>query len=157
MATSRVRGLWATLFIFSLLLGACAPASSVVPGSAGSTPVPTVVVNPPSVTPEPTAGGPGDHDITVTLDDNGRALELKPGDRFLLKLGEGYTWTVDIADQSIVSRVPNVMVVRGAQGIYEAHQAGQTELTAAGDPQCRASNPPCAMPSLEFRLTLIVR
>jgi hypothetical protein len=48
------------------------------------------------------------------------------------------------------------MVVRGAQGIYEAHNPGRTTLTAVVDPVCRNEQPPCGAPSLEFRLTVVV-
>jgi hypothetical protein len=82
---------------------------------------------------------------------------LHAGERFLLKLGEGYNWTVTIADQSIISRVVNITVVRGAQGVYEAHQAGSTTLTATGDPVCRQSKPPCAMPSRLFQINVVVQ
>jgi hypothetical protein len=94
---------------------------------------------------------------TVTLDDDGGTIQMHAGDRFLLELGSDYRWNVRVADQSVVSRVPNVTVVRGAQGIYEAHQPGQTELTATGDPECRFTQPPCGRPSRSFRVTVIVQ
>ncbi len=92
----------------------------------------------------------------VTLADNGKMLTLHPGDRFLLQLGDEYNWTVSVEDQSIVSRLVNVLPIRGAQGIYEAKRAGRTELTAVGDPKCRQARPPCGMPSRLFRLSLVV-
>lgn len=95
--------------------------------------------------------------LSVTLADNNSTISLKPGDRFLLNLGESYTWSaVEIADQSIVSRVPGITVIRGAQGIYEAHQPGSTKLTATGDPACRQTTPPCAAPSILFSITINV-
>jgi carboxyl-terminal processing protease len=94
---------------------------------------------------------------TVTLDDNGGTVTLHVGEQFLLKLGEDYNWTVTVADQRIVSRVVNIAVVRGAQGVYEAHQLGSTTLTATGDPACLQSKPPCAMPSRLFQITVVVQ
>lgn len=93
----------------------------------------------------------------VILADDGRTIRLHIGESFLLKLGEGYDWTVTIADQTIVSRVMNVMVVRGAQGLYEARRPGQTTLMGTGDPLCRRAQPPCAMPSRLFRLQIVVQ
>jgi carboxyl-terminal processing protease len=90
---------------------------------------------------------------TVTLDNEGQTITVKVGERFLLKLGEEYDWTVTVADQTVLSRVKNVMVVRGAQGLYEATKAGSTTLTASGDPVCRQSQPPCATPSRMFEIT----
>jgi len=66
----------------------------------------------------------------VTLDNDGQTIALKTGESCLLKLGEEYDWTVTIADQSVLSRVKNLMVVRGAQGLYEANKTGSTALTA---------------------------
>lgn len=108
------------------------------------------------VSPVATAGPGTSTTPTVTLADDGTTLPLQPGERFLLKLGEDYDWTVIVADQSIVSRVVNILVVRGAQGVYEAHQVGSTTLTATGDPVCRQAQPPCAAPSREFRLEIVV-
>jgi carboxyl-terminal processing protease len=93
---------------------------------------------------------------TVTLDNAGQKTTMKVGQRLLLKLGEEYDWTVTIADQSILSRVKGVTVVRGAQGLYEADKAGSTTLSASGDPVCRQSQPPCAVPSRLFEITVEV-
>jgi hypothetical protein len=93
----------------------------------------------------------------VTLADSGKTLFLHRGESFLLKLGEGFDWTIKIDNRSIVRRVPNVMVVRGAQGIYRAHNAGSTKLTAVGDPLCRKATPACAAPSRLFTLKIRVR
>jgi hypothetical protein len=53
--------------------------------------------------------------------------------------------------------VVNITVVRGAQGVYEAHQTGGTTLTATGDPVCRQSQPPCAIPSRLFEIQVTVQ
>ena len=57
---------------------------------------------------------------------------LHPGQSFLLKLGEEYDWNVTVSDQTIVSRKVNVLTVRGAQGIYDAHKAATTILVIIG-------------------------
>lgn len=102
-------------------------------------------------------GGSGASSQTVTLDNEGETITLRQGERFLLKLGEEYVWTVAVADQSVLSRVVNVTVVRGAQGLYEARGMGTTTLTATGDPVCRQSQPPCAMPSRVFQIKVEVQ
>jgi photosystem II stability/assembly factor-like uncharacterized protein len=107
------------------------------------------------MTPMVTAGG-GSTSPVVSLKNDGTVIQLQPGERFLLKLGEDNDWTVTVTDQSIVSRVAGILVVRGAQGVYEAHAAGSTTLTATGDPVCRQAQPPCASPTREFRLDIIV-
>ncbi len=92
----------------------------------------------------------------VTLDDNGGTLNLKINETFLLRLGEGYDWNITIEDMTIISRVPNVLVVRGAQGLYRAHKPGRTNMTATGDPVCRREQPPCESPTREFHIEIIV-
>lgn len=93
---------------------------------------------------------------TITLADNGRTITLNVNETFLLKLGEGYDWNITIDDQTIFSRVVNVLVVRGAQGIYIAHRPGNATLTAVGSPECLKSQPPCAMPSILFKVFVVV-
>ncbi len=112
-----------------------------------------------SLTPAPTRGVvpvPVNGQITVTLVNNGATLKLHPGDRFVMMLGDAYNWEVTPEDPSIVSRVVNITPVKGSQGVYEAHQAGQTTIDASGDPFCRQSQPPCMMPSIVFTLKIVV-
>lgn len=93
---------------------------------------------------------------TITLDDNGKTITLQVNETFLLKLGEEYDWNITIDDQTVLSRKVNVLVIRGAQGIYEAHKPGHATLTAVGDPPCRRATPPCAAPSRLFNLNAVV-
>jgi hypothetical protein len=132
--------------LVSVLLGCTGTPSSgtVIPATtAGSTGA--------AASPEPTP-----RVYEVTLADNNKVIELCRNELILLKLGEGYDWTVTIADQTIISRVVNITVVRGAQGLYEAHVIGRTSLEAVGDPTCRQSKPPCEAPSLNFKVTISV-
>jgi len=92
----------------------------------------------------------------VTLAQNNQEIYLKNGESFLLKLGNNYNWNIDISDQTIVSRVINIMVINGAQGIYKAHNLGTTTLTAQGDPLCISATPRCVMPSILFRVAITV-
>ena len=107
--------------------------------------------SPPSGTPTP------DGSRIVTLADDGQTITLRAGDSFLLKLGEDYNWTPTVDDQTIVSRAKGITVVRGAQGVYDALQAGKTTLTAAGEPVCRQATPPCEQPSRMFTIQIVVQ
>jgi hypothetical protein len=94
----------------------------------------------------------------ITLEENGKTFIVHPGDAFLLNLGmDTYDWTVNIDDQNVLSREKNIMVIRGAQGIYQAINPGQAVLSAVGDPLCRASKPACMAPSIMFSVTVIVQ
>jgi hypothetical protein len=94
---------------------------------------------------------------TVTLADDGLTITLHVGGSFLLKLGEDYTWTPTVDDETIVSRAKGIAVVRGAQGVYDALKVGKTTLTAAGDPVCRQAKPPCGQPSRQFEIQIVVQ
>lgn len=107
------------------------------------------VLSPPAATPTSAR--------TVTLADDGQTIELQLGERFLLDLGSDFDWTVSVADQDIVSRVIGILVIRGAQGLYQARQPGHTTLTAIGDPPCRKAQPACGMPSRLFQIDIVVR
>ena len=93
----------------------------------------------------------------ITLDDNGKTFNLKVGDSFLLNLGaDVYDWTVTVDNETIVHLKMGVMVIKGAQGIYDALAPGTAVLSATGDPHCRQSNPPCGAPSILFTITVVV-
>jgi hypothetical protein len=94
---------------------------------------------------------------TVTLADAGSTLTLRPGERFVLALGEQYDWQVTVADPAVVSRVVNITPIRGSQGVYEAQESGQTTLNASGEPACRKAQPPCMMPSRLFQVQVVVQ
>jgi len=96
-------------------------------------------------------------DLTITLADDGGTVRIAVGERFLLSLGTDYDWGVTVADPSIVDRVRNITVVRGAQGVYVALASGTTVLSAVGDPPCRKTTPPCGAPSRGFGVTIDVR
>ena len=69
----------------------------------------------------------------ITLEDDGKSISLNAGQSFLLKLGEDFEWNIEIDNQAVVSRSLNIMVVKGAQGVYEAYSPGNATLTAVGD------------------------
>jgi ABC-type transport system substrate-binding protein len=93
----------------------------------------------------------------VTLEDEGKTIMMKVGDRFLLNLGTGiYEWTLSIGNQTVLSRVKNVMTIQGSQGLFETLKAGSTLLHADGDPLCAQAKPACKMPSRLFTITVVV-
>ncbi len=119
---------------------------------------PAIIVQSTADAATPTLAMPDGGALAIHLNDNGRVISMRPGDTFLLDLGmDTYDWTVEIDNQAVLSRVPGVLVIRGAQGIYEAQSAGQATLTATGDPLCRQSTPPCGMPSMIFKITVNVQ
>ena len=118
---------------------------------------PTLVVNTPAPTNQdiPTETQSLNTKI-VTLSENNQTITLNLGETFLLDLGSDYTWTVNIDRLDVLSRLPNILVIKGAQGVYKGNQAGTANLTANGDPACLQSKPPCALPSILFSLEVVV-
>ena len=109
-----------------------------------------------SPTPRPVEATPLAMLPNVTLADDGGTVTMHVGQRFLLDLGsEG--WTVTISDEAVVRRVLNIAVVRGAQGVYEAHAPGTATLVATGPSPCPAATPACGAPVRVFRLAIVVR
>jgi hypothetical protein len=154
---------WIAIALIGLfILTGCVQQAALPETGGGKTPAPTSP--PPTSTPtqvpsSPSGNGPGSVGETpnITLADDGKTITLQIDQAFLLDLGEGYDWTVTIADQSIVSREIGVLTIRGSQGLFKAHKPGRTTLTATGDPTCLKSQPPCAMPSKVFQLTIVVK
>jgi len=93
----------------------------------------------------------------VTLADDGSTLILSVGEHFLLALGWDHDWRVEVSDSPVVGRIINIAVVRGAQGVYEAREPGETDLVATGVPTCRSANPPCDKPDRTFRIHLVIK
>jgi hypothetical protein len=104
----------------------------------------------------PAAGSSLTSPDQITLADNGATISMHVGETTLLNLGEQYDWNVQVTDQTVLERVKNIAVMRGAQGVYQALKAGRTMLVGAGSPQCLQSKPACAMPSIAFEVTVVV-
>jgi hypothetical protein len=138
------------LFILALI-GVLVITGCTTPASAQPAPNTIPAVIPTEAAPAALPPAPN-----VTLADNAKTIKLQPGQSFLLKLGEDYDWTVSVSDQNILKRVMNVMVIRGAQGIYVAGKPGTTTLSAIGDPTCLQSQPACSAPSIQFKITINV-
>lgn len=162
---------WAGALLAAVLLAGCTQVPTQMPGATSTVAATSEALTVPAPTEGPAAtlapaktasstpevGQPTPMESpTVTLDDDGKTLNLAPGQRFLLKLGEEFNWEVAIDNQDVVSRVIGVLPVRGAQGIFEARKDGRTILTATGDPLCRSAQPPCAAPSRVFTLKITV-
>ncbi len=108
----------------------------------------------PSSPPRPTSlNSPG---LAVTMADDGKTIALEVGQRFLLSLAQDYEWTVTIDDPSILSRVVNLAVAKGSQGVYEAKKAGTTTLRATGVLIC-APGQACIQIALEFQARMVVK
>jgi hypothetical protein len=93
---------------------------------------------------------------TVTLANDLGTIQMQPGDTFLLMLGTGWNWDVTVSDTSALRRVPNITVIVGAQGIYQALQPGTVTLTAIGSLVCSPGTA-CPLLARVFRVTVVVQ
>jgi len=119
----------------------------------------TLNITLPTATPTaiPSGGSMNTNPSVVTLANAGQTIQMHVGDTFLLNLGEGWDWTINVSNPAVVSRVVNILVIRGAQGVYKANRPGTATLTAVGDPPCRKSTPPCMAPSRAFQVQIVVQ
>ena len=117
-----------TLILFMLLMAAitagCSSAAAQGHTPTSQPPAATNLPSTPANIPTETS------QLSITPADNGQTITLTMGQTFLLNLGADRNWDVQIANQSIVSRVVTITVIRGAQGVYEARAAGETKLTS---------------------------
>ena len=105
--------------------------------------------------PLPASAEPAPASLVITQADNGRTLQLAVGQQLLVDLGSTLDWVVTVADQGVVGRVPGVLVIRGAQGLYVARGPGTTLLSAVGSPICASGA--CPQFRVAFSVTLVVR
>lgn len=155
LAASPARIALVALIMLLIALPASGCAAPAAPTAPVPSPAPTVAPTPlPTAVP---ANPPVAVALTVTLGDDGRAIPLKLGERFLLNLDGYYDWTVTVDDPAIVSRLPGLTSAAGSQGVFQATAVGQTALSAIGDPPCRQAKPACGAPSRLFRLNVAVR
>lgn len=94
--------------------------------------------------------------LVVTIDDAGKTINLRVGDRFLLFLvKDAYEFTAQVLDETIVKKVSDVEIP-GSQGVFEALRTGNTKLAATGDLPCARAKPACLAPSIGAEFTIIV-
>ena len=96
--------------------------------------------------------------LTITLDDGGKTINLKVGERFMLLLKrENYTWTPRLSDDGVLKLVDDASIIPGAQGVFQAERAGSTRLFAIGELPCHKENPPCNVRVLAFEIGFVVQ
>ncbi len=120
-----------------------APAPSETPVSAPTAlPVPTT----PPVTPQPSSVR------LITPADNGKIIYLGIGEEFLLQLGLNINeWKPNPNDLTVVTPVT------GTPNLYRTIGAGTVVISLDLEPPCRPAHPPCLMPTVLFKTTLVVK
>jgi hypothetical protein len=92
----------------------------------------------------------------ITLDNVGKPINLRVGDRFLLFLqNAGYEFRPTVLDETILRKVTDVEIP-GSQGVFEALRSGNTKLAAIGELPCHKTTPACLAPTLNVEFTVLV-
>jgi hypothetical protein len=132
----------ALLLAALLPVGGCGgPDSTATPGSA----------------PAPAAGTPGDpeQEDTVTEDDDGREVVLRPGDEVPLQLSSTWSWDAPrtTGDAVRLDPVDHLVDPGYAEWLVVAVAPGTAEVDVAGEPACPD---PASCPSRTVHLTVRV-
>lgn len=113
----------------------------------------------PSAVPGETTLTPGnptsEGDLVIKPGDNGTTIHMVVGQRFLLDLGSDYQWEIKIDNPNVLQRIVNIMVIKGAQGVYQAKQVGTTTLSATGTLACLPGEI-CSQQALAFQIQVVV-
>jgi hypothetical protein len=83
-------------------------------------------------------------------------VRLRKREWFLLALGEDFDWQVTAEPASVLSISVRYAPAPGEQGIFVARERGAAELRAMGNPKCLKVDPPCARPSVLFKINVVV-
>jgi hypothetical protein len=144
--------LGALVVLAACLAGCVQSGATLVPGS----PEPVVGSASPAASGALASSSPDAGLITIGRPDEGTTIVVPRGAHVLVKLGTDLIWTVSVRDPAILTPVPGVALVLGAQALYLASQTGRTTIAGVGDPACRSSQPPCLAPSLAWSVTVVV-
>jgi hypothetical protein len=92
----------------------------------------------------------------LTIADNKQTLTFAVGDQFLIVLGTSHDWILESPDFRVLTAVPTLVRILGAQGLFEATARGQTGFKGTGKPRCASEDPPCKSQSVEFEVKIVV-
>lgn len=95
--------------------------------------------------------------LVITLDYVGKTISMKPGQGFLLKLGNGFSWTVSIEPEDLLTMNLRITPKPEEQGVFIARKKGTVFISAIGVPDCLSFDPPCARPSVIFRMSVHIQ
>ncbi len=92
----------------------------------------------------------------TAADGAGKTTTVQINETVLITLEEGfYDWNITVDNQTVLNPVPS-LIIRGAQGVYQAANPGRATLIAKGDPICLKSKPRCGAVSTELIFYVIV-
>lgn len=92
----------------------------------------------------------------VTLDYVGQTIFMKPGQGFLLQLGDSFDWEITVDPTEVLTVNQRYVPLEGEQGVWIARQEGGATLRAVGSPICLQNNPPCTRPNVLFTIKVEV-
>jgi hypothetical protein len=96
--------------------------------------------------------------LVITFDDDGKAFGLGVGSKFQVVLQkDGYEWDAAAFDPALITKLTNEPSLSNSLGVFEATEAGTTQLSSIGELPCAKVTPPCSAPTLGFRVTLIIK
>jgi hypothetical protein len=117
---------------------------------------PLVVTVGPAFSPPLRAGDPPDLGATVDLSDNRRTVDLRAGQRLVVRLGQYYNWRVAISGPPVVEFESSGTSPDGQAVVFRAVESGRTRIVADGQPTCKQVQPRCNEPARSFSVDVSV-
>jgi hypothetical protein len=103
----------------------------------------------------PSAGALG---LTVTMADNGRLVQLKPGQILFVALDDVQydRWTITSSNTAVLGGVSTLLPPH-TQISFKAKTPGEVFITAKGDLVCAKGNPPCLVQPQDIQIWVQVK
>lgn len=117
----RIRVSLVLLLVSALFLVSCASGST-QPASGPDTAAPTAA---------DASAATGDN-VVLTKDNSGQTINMKVGQKLVVKLGSETDWKIDVTPTFILSQVDGTTLNPDEQGVFEAKMNGQATVQATG-------------------------
>lgn len=139
---NRNRRLWPILLVLlALILASCGGGAAEVE----------------SVEEEAGAGeAAAEEQVVITADSVKDGVEMKIGQKALVKLDTTYDWDLVITPNLVADKVKDAVLAEDTQAEIEAKLAGSAVIQGIGRAKCKQDNPPCDTPSKQLLIKIKV-
>ena len=95
--------------------------------------------------------------ITLTMADHNKTHTFLKGQKVEIAIAAiDYEWFMFVPEPRVFRQVIDAKTLPGIQGVYLAHNPGQTQLEARGEPVCKLQQTSCNKQDIYFKIDVIV-